>query len=194
MTSFGIAGLMIVGGTVAHAAPAEAAARKCAVGNWTLTKLAAANVATVEGAYEPLITEIAGGTGTQLKITPSAAIYDFSKSKPVILSSKDAPRPTKVRFTYRKSLTYGLTLTGAAKGTFTPKLKTVSGPATLKVLIGQTTHTARLAPMVKNRDDFFVIALKAVSTCTKKTLTLFQKVKESDDSITTRKISYRRTK
>ena len=122
MASFGIAGLMIVGGTVALGAPAEAAAKKCAVGTWTLTKLAATNVTTVKG--DTVTSKLTGGAGTKLKITPSAASYDFAKSKPVFMTANVPGTAVKNTFIYRKTLKYGLTLTGAAKGAFTPKLKT----------------------------------------------------------------------
>jgi hypothetical protein len=195
MASFGITGLVIAGATVALTAPAEAAAKKCAVGNWSLTKLAGTNVATFEG--KKVISKITGGVGTKLKITASAATYNFSKSKPVILTGNVGGVNVKGTFTYRKSLTHGLKLTGAAKGTFTPNLKKISGTATVKVVISSDPNpiTGPVVPQVKSGDDLFVIRTKAVSTCTKKTLTLSQqKVKENDGSITTRTLSYRRTK
>jgi hypothetical protein len=194
MASFGIAGLMMAGGTVALAAPAEAAAKKCAIGTWTLTSMAAANVETFEG--EEVTTKVNGGAGTKLKITPSAAIYDFSKSKPVFLNVKVDGAAIKGKFVYRKTLRYGIKLTGAAKGTFTPKIKTASGPATVRItsIPPSDVLTGRVASRVKNGNDVFVITSKIDTTCTKKTLTLSQEVKEESGSITTRELNYRRTK
>jgi hypothetical protein len=195
MASFSLAGLMIVGGTVALSAPAEAAAKKCAVGTWTLTSLAATNVATVDGSK--VVSKLTGGAGTKLKIAATVATYDFSKSKPEILTANVQGTVVQAKFTYRKTLKYGLKLTGAAKGTFTPKLKTVTGPATVSVVIkpSPAVTTAPLAPMVKTGDDPFIIRVKAISACTKRTLTLAQKVIETNDGSTTvRKLSYRRTK
>lgn len=194
MASFGIAGLMIVGGTVVLGAPAEAAAKKCAIGTWTLTNLTAANVATVEGTK--VTTKLTGGTGTNLKITATSAAYNFAKSKPVYLAANVAGTTVKVKFTYRKTLTYGLKLTGTAKGTFTPNLKKMSGPATVSIVVSPDPKvtTGPLASVVKSGDDTFVIRVKAASTCTKKALILTQKVKEKDGSTTTRKLTYRRIK
>jgi hypothetical protein len=194
MASFGIAGLMIVGGTVALGAPAEAAAKKCAVGTWTLTSTASTTVATVDG--DVATVKLTGGAGTKLKITTSTAVYDFAKSKPVYVATKVSGAPVKLKYTYRKTLKYGIKLTGAAKGTLTPKIKTVSGPATVNTVALPSTNlgTERVATVVKKGEDGFVIGVPVASTCTKTALTLSQKFKSADGTSLNLKIVYRRTK
>jgi len=187
MASFSIAGLMIVGGTVALTAPAEAAAKKCAVGNWALTSSVSTSSTTVEGNKANL--KLTGGVGTKLKITASSATYDFSKSKPVNMTGTMAGAPMTMKATYRKTLKYGVKLTGAAKGMFIPKVNTATGPATVKTVGG----TERLAPMVRRGEDLFVISLPMTSTCTKKTLILSLKFKSGDTALNS-KVGFRRIK
>ncbi|GAA3210001.1 hypothetical protein [Actinocorallia longicatena] len=198
IASFGAVGALALGGMAVLATPAQAAPaavkKKCAIGSWRLSGQATTNVAVVGG--KKIVTKMSGGTGTKLKITTSTASYDFSKSKPVWMVANTPNGVLKAKFTYRKTLKYAVKLTGGAKGTFTPKAKTATGPATVRAVILPDIDggVQRLAPQVRSGDDVFVVRVKALSLCTKKTLTLSQKHGEPDGSTTTRKVIYRRTK
>ena len=150
---------------LAAASPAEAAARPCAVGKWTLTDFSSKTIGYTE--YQ---SASKGMKGVRLTVAKSSLSYDFTGSKRATTTGVDSGEPIKEWTKYNKKLKVRAALKGGAKGTLALKTKTASGDATL-------THSRApqrrhgLAALIRKKKWDMVVLKRASYTCTAETLT-----------------------
>ena len=150
---------------LAVAAPAQAAARPCVVGEWKLTGFTSKTIGHVE-----FQSQSKGLKGTRLTVTKSSLSYDFTRSKKLLTTGVDSGKPIKEWSKYAGRLKVKATFKGRAKGRLSLKTKTASGKATLTRSKAPKSHDG-LAKLIRKKTWDPVVLKQASYTCTARTLT-----------------------
>ena len=165
----------VVAGSVAVAAPAEAA-KACVLGKWRGTSYRM----IIQGPAGETFAE--GAKGVRLTISRTSLVYDFSKSTRETLAGSSLGSPTFRSWAkYTKKLHVKATVKGSKKGSVVLKAKTATGDA--------TGTGAQTWPEYKNNGKWnmaknlrtgtaeSVVPVKSSFSCSGKTLKFFSSYK-----------------
>ncbi|GAA2722903.1 hypothetical protein [Actinocorallia aurantiaca] len=147
------------------AAPAQAAARPCVVGEWKLAGLASKTIGYVE-----FQSQSKGLKGTRLTVTKSSLSYDFTRSKKLVTTGVDSGKPIEEWSKYDKRLKVKAAFKGGGKGRLSLKTKTASGKATL-TRSNAPGRRVGLAGLIRKKTWDPIVLKQASYTCTAETLT-----------------------
>ncbi|GAB2815157.1 hypothetical protein GCM10022221_11310 [Actinocorallia aurea] len=178
----GLAALLVASGVVAAPLAASAAAGKCALGTWTVTKH------TFRFSGAGFSSRGGGGKGAKLTVKAKSLKYDFANAARLTATVEESGGQTTDTWArYSKTLTLSGVFKGGKKGTFAVERKTAKGPATVKAWeVGDPdpVETYNLASSLKFGGLEPLVPVKGAFTCSKRAL--HQSLSQKSGGVTVR--------
>jgi hypothetical protein len=168
---------LAVGSVVILGAPAQAAAPRCAIGTWQLTKA----TIRVDSAQQHL--KLTGGAGATLRLDGRTAQHDYNLSRRLRETGTTGGAQVRGWLQYRRALRMKTRVPVGRQGVLTSDIASATGNATIRLYQSRPFENAPgpqlIVYVLRNGDFDGGLPRRARFTCTASGLRLRQKLQTS---------------